>query len=87
MFHWSPLGDIQEWKPIGDWNRAFSEQDKIQCINLFFFFKNKGFKENISEIFAHMVLFKQKYGLQYSIEQEDQLREALKPTLFAGEKH
>jgi predicted adenine nucleotide alpha hydrolase (AANH) superfamily ATPase len=82
MFYWSPTGDnIEEWQPTGGWNSVFSEQDKIQCTNLFFFFKNKkGFKENIATMMAQMVLFKQKYsGMSYSDEQEAQLREALKP--------
>ena len=82
MFYWNPTAtNFEEWEPKSGWNNAFSEQDKIQCTNLFFFFKNKkGFKENMAEILAQMVLFKQKYpGLKYSEEQEFQLAEALKP--------
>jgi predicted adenine nucleotide alpha hydrolase (AANH) superfamily ATPase len=80
MIHWNPLCDqLEEWVPKGGWNAMFSEQQKIQGTSLFFFFKNKkGFKENAAEIMVQMVLFKQIYpGLQYSEEQEKQLRRAL----------
>ena len=93
MFHWNSL-DIQDFIPNfipkGGWNRTFSEQDKITCTTLFFFFKNKGFKEDISEILAHMVLFKQKYHIKYSEEQEVILKEALTPiipVLITRKKH
>ncbi len=82
MYHWSPLNTtIEEWSPKSGWNMSFSSTDKIQCTNLFFFFKNKkGYKENIAESLAHMILFKQKYkGLRYSDEQETILLNALKP--------
>ena len=75
MFHL----DIPKFIPKGGWNRTFSEQDKIKCTTLFFFFKNKGFKENIAEILAHMTVFKQMYNLKYSDEQEAILKEALIP--------
>jgi hypothetical protein len=82
MIYWNPVNDkVEEWQPIGGWNASFSEQDKIQLTHLFFFFKNKkGFKENIAESLAQMVIFKQKYtGLEYSKEQEYLLQSALKP--------
>jgi predicted adenine nucleotide alpha hydrolase (AANH) superfamily ATPase len=80
--YWNPVSDkIEEWQPVGGWNSSFSEQEKIQLTNLFFFFKNKkGCKDRKAESLAHMVLFKQKYnGIIYSEEQERQLREALQP--------
>jgi hypothetical protein len=83
MLFWSPsTSETETWNPRGGgWNSCFSEKDKIQCTNLFFFFKNKkGFKENMAEILAQMVIYKQKYnGLKYSDEQEQILLEALKP--------
>jgi hypothetical protein len=82
MFYWNLTGEcIGEWKPKSGWNSTFSEEDKIKCTNLFFFFKNKkGFKENVADIMSHMVIFKEKYhGMSYSEEQEYQLSEALKP--------
>ena len=82
MIYWSPTSsETINWEPLGGWNSSFSEKDKIQCTNLFFFLKNKkGFKENTAHILAQMVIFKQKYkGLKYSNEQETMLLEALKP--------
>ncbi len=82
MFYWNPgVDSIEEWNPKSGWDTGFSEQDKLEMTNLFFFFKNKkGFKENTAEILANMVIFKQKYrGMQYTNEQEAYLNEALKP--------
>jgi hypothetical protein len=79
---WSPMiTETETYLPKSGWNSSFSEKDKIQFTNLFFFFKNKkGFKENIAEILAQMVIYKQKYnGLKYSDEQEKMLNEALTP--------
>lgn len=82
MLYWSPQAtETVSWKPISGWNSSFSEKEKLQCTNLFFFFKNKkGFKDQIAETLAQMVIFKQKYGgLKYSEEQETILQQALKP--------
>ena len=81
MIYWSPTStDTQIWEPLGGWNSTFSEKDKIQCINLFFFFKNKkGFKDSVADSLAQMVIYKQKHnGLKYSDEQENMLIEALR---------
>ena len=90
MIYWSPTStDTYLWTPLGGWNNAFSEKDKIQCINLFFFFKNKkGFKDTRAESLAQMVIYKQKYnGLKYSDEQETILVDALKPILGQCASH
>jgi hypothetical protein len=82
MLYWTPNNsETYSWEPCTGWNSTFSESDKIQCTNLFFFFKNKkGFKENMAEILAQMVIYKHKYpGMKYSNEQETQLQEALQP--------
>ena len=82
MLYWSPTNsEFSTWEPNAGWNSSFSDKDKLQCTNLFFFFKNKkGFKENMAEVLAQMVIYKQKYnGLKYSDEQESILQEALKP--------
>ena len=81
MIYWSPTStDIYSWIPVGGWNSVFSEKDKIQCTNLFFFFKNKkGFNDTKAESLAQMIIYKQKYnGLKYSDEQETILIEALR---------
>jgi hypothetical protein len=77
--------DIKEsWVPKGGWNMAFSEQDKNKCTDLYIFFK-MNYKENIAEVMAQMISFKQKYGVVYSTDQENKLREALKS--LVREKH
>ena len=87
MIYWSPTSTITySWTPTGGWNSAFSEKDKIQCTNLFFFFKNKkGFKNAAAQNLAQMVIYKQKFnGLKYSNEQETILIEALRPVFTAS---
>lgn len=82
MRYWSPTNsETETWEPQSGWNSSFSEKDKIQCTNLFFFLKNKkGFKESMATAMAQMVVYKQKYpGLKYSDEQEAILQNALKP--------
>lgn len=86
MIYWSPAcKETTVWEPTYGWNSSFSEKDKIQYTNLFFFFKNKkGFTDKIANILSQMVIFKQKYhGLKYSEEQEITLQEALKPVFNA----
>jgi hypothetical protein len=66
--------------PRGGWNAIFSEKDKLQGVNLFFFLKKKGYTETVANTLTTMYLFKHKYEhLQYSAEQEKMLKEALKP--------
>jgi len=82
MIFWSPtLEKVEKWEPTGGWNSMFSDKDKIQLMNLFFFFKNKkGCKESKAEILANMVLFKQKHiGVIYSEEQEKIIHDLLQP--------
>jgi len=69
-----------DWVPKGGWNAIFSEQQKSQGVNLFIFFKKKGFKDNVAEMMVQMILFKQVYpGLQYAKEQEAMLKRAVQP--------
>lgn len=82
MHYWNPMNQTTEtWHPRAGWNATFSESEKLQITNLFFFFKNKkGLNEQVADILAQMVLYKQKHhGLQYSEEQEAQIQEALRP--------
>ena len=70
---------MEEWEPVGGWNASFSEQERIQSTNLFFFFK-KRYVEKIASTLAIMTIFKQKYhGLQYSEDQEQLLSKARQP--------
>lgn len=88
MIYWNPVdtkdttkASVIEWVPTGGWNQTFSEEDKIKCTNLFFFFKfKKGFTDRNANTLAQMVIYKQKYnGMRYSNEQEYMLSEALRP--------
>jgi hypothetical protein len=84
MIYWDPTSeDMKEWKPVGGWNKQFSDQDKIHATHLFFFFKNKkGFKDIEAEMLAHMVVFKDKYkGMKYSEDQEKSILSALYPII------
>jgi hypothetical protein len=80
MFYWTPLSNrMEEWEPVGGWNASFSEQERIQSTNLFFFFKKK-YAEKVALTLAIMTIFKQKYhGLQYSEDQESLLLKARLP--------
>ena len=80
MFYWTPVSNrMEEWEPVGGWNASFSEQDRIQSTNLFFFFK-KRYAEKVASSLAIMTIFKQKYhGLQYSEDQEELLLKARQP--------
>jgi hypothetical protein len=79
MFHWSPLANsFTEYKPVGGWNVAFSVKERIQGTNLYGTFKQKGYSDTIASKMAQMILFKQKYHLSYSKEQEEMLRRGLK---------
>lgn len=70
---------MEEWEPVGGWNASFSEQERIQSTNLFFFFKKK-YAEKVALTLAIMTIFKQKYhGLQYSEDQESLLLKARLP--------
>lgn len=62
------------WTPTCGWNRSFSEKDKMQCIDIFLSLTKKGCVVEIAEIISHMVVFKQKYGITYSEEQENHIK-------------
>ena len=79
MFHWSPLAQsFTEYNPVGGWNVAFSIKERIQGTNLYGTFKQKGYSDATASKMAQMILFKQKYHLSYSKEQEEMLGRGLK---------
>ena len=68
------------WIPVGGWNRTWTEKEKIQCSRLYFFFHDKKhYSEKVSSIMAQMVIYKEKYHVHYSEEQEQELKKALQP--------
>jgi hypothetical protein len=83
--NWSPLQDTfsATWEPRGGWNPAFSEQEKIKAIHLFFFFTGqKHYPAPQAEVLVQMVLWKRKYPtLRYATTQERALQEALRPVI------
>ena len=81
MLYWSPIqSSVQEWTPEEGWNRTWTEKDKIQCTQLYFFFHHsKKYSSEVASMMAHMMVYKEKcHGLQYSEEQEKELTRALK---------
>lgn len=82
--NWSPADDaFSAWTPIGGWNPAFSEQEKIKAIHLFFFFsRQKRYPARQAEVLVEMFLWKRKYpSLRYAESQEQLLKEALRPII------
>jgi hypothetical protein len=77
MLYWSPTEQsVTEYIPTGGWNPVFSNQDKIKCTALYIFFRKK-YSESNSQIMSQMIMYKQKYKVNYSEEQEDILSKAL----------
>jgi len=78
MFYWSPLeSSVQEWNPAGGWNKTWTEKEKIQCTQLYFFLVKKGYSNRVASSIAHMYVYKEKYHVSYSEEQEREIKKAL----------
>ena len=73
-----------EWTPTGGWNPILSKAHRAQIIQQVAAFRAKGISEAMADNMAHMILFKQWYGVQYSEEQEALLTRSRreKPVLF-----
>jgi hypothetical protein len=66
-------------EPSIGWDKSFSESDKKQYNTIVKLLRDKrGFDTKISEALSYMILYKQKYNLKYSDEQEEQLNTILK---------
>jgi CRISPR/Cas system-associated exonuclease Cas4 (RecB family) len=80
MFYWSPLEtSVQEWTPVGGWNKTWVEKEKIQCTQLYFFLIKKGYSVCVASSIAQMIIYKEKYHVSYSEEQEREIKKALSP--------
>jgi len=78
MFYWSPLeSSVQEWNPAGGWNKTWTEKEKILCTQLYFFLVKKGYSNRVASSIAHMYVYKEKYHVSYSEEQEREIKKAL----------
>jgi len=62
--------------PRGGWNPAFSQKDKTSCTELFEHIRPIH-GEVIAEMMSQMIMFKRKYHLKYSEEQEQKLAAVL----------
>jgi len=60
---------IAQHPPKGGWNPAFSQQDKTDYTNYYLYIKPLH-GEIIAEIISQMIIYKRKYHLKYSEEQE-----------------
>ena len=60
------------WTPISGWNPAFSEKEKIECTQYYFSFLKK-YPARIASSLATMKIYKQKYNVTYSEDQEQMI--------------
>ena len=82
--NWNPWEETSEkWEPRGGWNPAFSEQEKIKMLHLFFFFRDrKSYAAPQAECLANMYIWKKKNpSMKYSDDQERRLKDALRPVI------
>jgi hypothetical protein len=63
--------------PPSGWNPAFSAQDKQEYANLFLYIQPIH-GDIIANIMAQMIIFKKKYHLKYSEEQEKKIADVFK---------
>jgi hypothetical protein len=69
------------WQPKGGWNITYSERDKMDCTDYYMYIKMIH-GEIIAEIISQMIIYKRKYNLKYSEEQEAKIA-----MLFTRQKH
>jgi len=55
--------------PKGGWNPSFTDRDKVEYTELFIYCK-QFHTSIIADIMAQMIIYKKKYHLKYSEEQE-----------------
>ena len=61
-----------DYKPKGGWNPTFSQKDRLTCTDLFEYI-SPIHGEIIAEMMSQMIIYKQKYHLRYSEEQEQKI--------------
>jgi hypothetical protein len=72
----------QELKqPKGGWNPSFTDRDKIEYTDLHLYIK-QFHTDVIADIMTQMIIYKRKYHLKYSEEQEQKIA-----ALFTRQKH
>lgn len=61
-----------DYKPKGGWNPTFSQKDRATCTELFQYIQPIH-GDIIAEMMSQMIMYKRKYHLRYSEEQEQKL--------------
>jgi len=63
---------MSAYKPRGGWNPTFSQKDRVTCTELFEHIRPIH-GEVIAEMMSQMIMYKRKYHLKYSEEQEQKI--------------
>lgn len=71
----------QQQQPKGGWNPSFTDRDKTEYIDLYLYIK-QFHTDVIADIMTQMIIYKRKYHLKYSEEQEQKIA-----ALFTRQKH
>ena len=62
----------QQSQPKGGWNPSFTDKDKTEYADLYIYIK-QFHTDIIADIMAQMIIYKRKYHLKYSEEQEQKI--------------
>ena len=76
-----PVKPVEPIKPIAGWNPSFTERDKTEYADLYIYIK-QFHTDVIADIMTQMIIYKRKYHLKYSEEQEQKIA-----ALFTRQKH
>jgi len=71
----------QQEQPKGGWNPSFTDRDKTEYADLHLYIK-QFHTDIIADIMTQMIIYKRKYHLKYSEEQEQKIA-----ALFTRQKH
>jgi hypothetical protein len=71
----------QQEQPKGGWNPSFTDRDKTEYADLHLYIK-QFHTDVIADIMTQMIIYKHKYHLKYSEEQEQKIA-----ALFTRQKH
>ena len=68
-------------EPVAGWNPSFTDRDKAEYADLYIYIK-QFHTDIIADIMTQMIIYKRKYHLKYSEEQEQKIA-----ALFTRQKH
>ena len=72
---------VKPIKPVAGWNPSFTERDKTEYADSYIYIK-QFHTDVIADIMTQMIIYKRKYHLKYSEEQEQKIA-----ALFTRQKH